>query len=387
MAGIYIHIPFCRKACRYCDFYFTVSLKFIDQYLKALLSELSIRNTEIKNYPIRTVYFGGGTPSVLSEENLQLILECIFKNYNVVDAAEITIETNPDDLKSEYLKSLKRIGFNRLSVGIQSFKESDLSLMNRSHSLEQAEKCVPEAKENGFENISIDLIYGIPGLTLSDWEKNLQKTLQLPIHHISAYHLTYEPGTIFHHWKKRGKIKAIHEKDSISQYEMLRKMTNLNEFEHYEISNFAREGYRSRHNTTYWNGKSYFGFGPSAHSFNGGQRRWNNSSLKNYIDLVEKRSVYFSSETLSLKDQYHDYLITSLRTREGAELEYVKKTFGKAAFDDLMRKTIPYIKEKDLGIVNSTLQMTPEGWLKSDMIISDLMLAEKFILPEPPPSQ
>jgi oxygen-independent coproporphyrinogen-3 oxidase len=168
---------------------------------------------------------------------------------------------------------------------------------------------------------------------------------------------------------------------------MLRKMTDLNEFEHYEISNFAREGYRSKHNTTYWNGESYFGFGPSAHSFSPGQRRWNISSLKNYIDLIEKSSVYFSSETLSLKDQYHDYLITRLRTREGAELEYVQKTFGKAALDDLMRKSIPYIEENELSIVNSALQMTPEGWLKSDMIISDLMLAEKLILPEPPLSQ
>jgi oxygen-independent coproporphyrinogen-3 oxidase len=254
MAGLYIHIPFCRQACRYCDFFFTVSLKYRDEYIEALLIELHHRRNELEGETIETIYLGGGTPSVLTSKHLSEIMNSITKYYSVSSDPELSIEANPDDLSGEYLEMLREKGFNRLSIGVQSFREEDLQLMRRSHSAKQSSECMFTAYEKGFHNINMDLIYGLPDLTLEQWEKNLQKALKQPIQHISAYHLTYEPGTVFHHWKKKGKITEAPEKISLEQYEKLRELTGLQGFEHYEISNFAKEGFRSKHNTTYWKG-------------------------------------------------------------------------------------------------------------------------------------
>jgi oxygen-independent coproporphyrinogen III oxidase len=375
MAGLYIHVPFCRQACRYCDFYFTVSLKYRDEYISALLKELAQRSKQPGAGEMSTIYLGGGTPSVLSKEQLQKIMKQIHHDYSVMESAEITIEANPDDLTIEYLHFLKNTGFNRLSVGVQSFHAKDLDLMRRSHNEKQARECLEQAYNVGFNNISMDLIYGLPGLSLSGWEENLRITMEQPVTHISAYHLTYEPDTVFNHWKKMGRIAELPEQTSIDMYYALRKISGTKGFEHYEISNFAREGFRSRHNSNYWTGKHYLGFGPSAHSFNGKERLWNVSSLKQYLDKMERGVDVFELEVLSPRDKYHDYLLTSLRTAEGAELGLIKKYFGVTFEQDLMGKSQIFIKRGELVLKNGVLRMTPEGWLKSDLIIEKLMLS------------
>lgn len=375
MVGLYIHVPFCRQACRYCDFYFIVSLKYRDEYVSALLKELTQRSKQPGAEEIRTIYLGGGTPSVLSKEQLQKIIERIHHDYSVMESAEITIEANPDDLTEDYLRFLKKIGFNRLSVGVQSFRGVDLDLMRRSHNEQQARECLEQAHIAGFNNISMDLIYGVPGLSLSGWEENLHITMEQPVTHISAYHLTYEPGTVFHHWRKKGRLAELPEQTSIDQYHALRKISGAGGFEHYEISNFAREGFRSRHNSNYWTGKHYMGFGPSAHSFNGKERSWNVSSLKQYLEKMERGEDVSESEELSTRDKYHDYLLTSLRTAEGAEIGFIRKYFGASFAQDLIGKSQIFIKKEELVFNNGALRMTPGGWLKSDLIIEKLMLS------------
>jgi oxygen-independent coproporphyrinogen-3 oxidase len=376
MAGLYIHIPFCRQACRYCDFYFTVSLKYLDQYISSLIGELTSRKGTSAKEEISTVYFGGGTPSVLSAEQLLAIMQGIENSYNLKPGAEITLEANPDDLNEGYLKFLRKAGFNRLSIGVQSFQESQLEIMRRSHNAVQAVESLKMAGEAGFNNISIDLIYGLPGLSLQEWEENILKAMEQPVQHISAYHLIYEPGTVFYHWRRRGSLIELSEQASIDQYYLLRKVTAERGFEHYEISNFAREGFRSVHNSTYWKGLPYLGFGPSAHSYDGHSRRWNISSLKKYIERTERGEPYYETEILTAKDKYHDYLITSLRTVEGVNIKYVRQTFGTAMAEDLLQRAQSYIESNDLIVgKEEILMMTPEGWLKSDLIIGDLMIA------------
>lgn len=375
MAGLYIHVPFCRQACRYCDFYFTVSLKYRDEYVTALLKELSLRRKTPGAAEISTIYLGGGTPSVLTKEQLQRIMEQLHHDYSVLESAEITIEANPDDLTVDYLRFLKNNGFNRLSVGVQSFHGKDLEVMRRSHSEQQARECLEQAHIEGFNNISMDLIYGLPGLSLSGWEENLRITMEQPVTHISAYHLTYEPGTIFHHWKQKGRLVELPEQTSIDQYYALKRISEAEGFEHYEISNFAREGFRSGHNSNYWTGKHYMGFGPSAHSFNGKERSWNVSSLKQYLEKTERGEDVFESEELSTRDKYHDYLLTSLRTAEGADIDFIQKNYGSTFEQDLLGKSKVFLNKKELVLNKGILRMTPEGWLKSDLIIEKLMLS------------
>lgn len=374
MAGIYIHIPFCRQACRYCDFYFTVSLKYRDEYGSALIEELSLRKNYLFDKKVSTIYIGGGTPSVLEERHIHQLLKSIHANYSISEHPEITIEANPDDLTKEYLQMLKRSGFNRLSIGIQSFSESDLELMRRSHTAEQAVECLDNAQGIGFSNINIDLIYGLPDMTMHSWEKNVLLALEMPVQHISAYHLTFEPDTVFYHWKKRGKLVELPEEDSIGQYQLLRSLTGEKAFEHYEISNFALAGYRSAHNSSYWKGDTYAGYGPSAHSYNGAERQWNIASLKKYTEKVNKKELFFEKEVLTHTDKYHDYLLTALRTVEGADLIYIYRTFGDAIYHRLLQLSQEFVKAKDMEYEKEILRMTPAGWLKSDLIIGKLML-------------
>ena len=367
-------MPFCRQACRYCDFYFTVSLRYRDAYVSALLKELSAKADYMEPESISSVYLGGGTPSVLSSNHLQQIIKQIRDDYPVDETAEITIEANPDDLSRDYLKFLRSIGFNRLSIGVQSFHEKELQLMRRSHTSKQAKECAGVARGLGFDNINMDLIYGLPGQSLSDWEENLRIMMEQPLTHLSAYHLTYEPGTIFHHWRKRGRLKELSEQTSIDQYYLLRDITGKYGFEHYEISNFALQGFRSRHNSIYWTGRRYCGFGPSAHSYNGEERRWNVGSLSEYILKINSGDQYDHSEVLSMQEKYHDYLITTLRTSEGSDLGVIQSFFGEKVAKNLLNKVQSFVGRKEAEVQDGVLRITPKGWLKSDLIIQELML-------------
>lgn len=374
MAGIYIHVPFCRQACRYCDFYFTVSLKYLDDYIKALLKEIELRKAEMGSSGVDTIYLGGGTPSVLSKEHLDQIYNRLFSVFEVSEKAEITLEANPDDLSVSYLKSLKETGINRLSIGIQSFHQEDLALMRRSHSKEQAGNSIINAANKGFDNINIDLIYGVPGLSKKKWEKNLFDAMALPVQHISAYHLSYERGTIFDHWRKRGRLVEAEESESIEQYKLLRDISARSGFEHYEISNFALEGYRSKHNSSYWENKVYMGLGPAAHSYNGKNRRWNVSSVKEYVDALEKGKSFNENEVLSEKDRFNDYLIISLRTSKGADLEYIRLEFGRSVCDALLKAARRHTKTGALILLEDKLVIDQDQWLKADMILRDLIM-------------
>ena len=373
MAGIYIHVPFCRQACRYCDFYFTVSLKYRDAYVDALLRELENRADEVSGSLISTVYLGGGTPSVLSHQHLEKIMTRVKELYEIDTAAEVTIEANPDDLDDARLRILKTNGINRLSIGVQSFHSTHLERMRRSHLAEEAVDAIQRSAAHGFDNINMDLIYGLPGLKNTEWHQDLETTMDLPVQHISAYHLTYEPGTVFSHWKKKGKIRELPEENSIEQYNMLREVTSTHGFEHYEISNFALPGFRSKHNSSYWSGTMYVGFGPSAHSFNGKERRWNFASLKAYIENSAAGLSGFEKELLTSRDRYHDYLITALRTKEGADLGMIRDQFGKLVADRLTVKAVPFTASGEIVMEANELRMTPQGWLRSDLVLQALM--------------
>ncbi len=375
MKGIYFHIPFCRQACRYCDFYFTVRLSYRDDFIKALLEEIRLKGNMIGEDKLSSIYFGGGTPSVLSYKQLAEIMEQIYKNYNISSDVEITIEANPDDLSKTYLKSLLALSFNRLSIGVQSFLEKDLTLMRRSHTSEQARDSIRNAADLGFNNINMDLIYGLPEQGIKQWEENLAETMKLPVQHLSAYHLTYEPRTVFYLWKKKGRISELPEDVSINQFLLLRRITRENSFDHYEISNFAREGFRSRHNQLYWKGNAYIGYGPSAHSFMNTTRQWNVSSLKEYMQGVLSGGKYYEKEELGIQEQYHDYILTRLRIEEGVEKEYIHKHFGESILLYFEKNAKPYLHSGDMIENKGRVQMTEKGWMRSDLIIQSLMLS------------
>ena len=374
MDGIYIHIPFCRQACRYCDFYFTVSLKYMDSFIDALVEEIRQKGEMKRGKALGSFYLGGGTPSLLSEGHLEKILKAIHSYNDFLKDSEWTIECNPEDLDSKTLKKLGKFGFNRLSIGIQSFQERDLELMRRSHDPAQAESSVKLAATSGFDNISMDLIYGIPGQEPSGWEDNLDKALSLPLTHLSAYHLTFEPGTIFDHWRKQGKLLPVSEDSSIHQYHMLREKTQAAGFDHYEISNMAREGKHSRHNMLYWSGRAYQGFGPSAHSYNGRQRSWNISSLRDYMEGIKKGTGIEQVEQLKPKEKYHDYLITSMRTRWGADPAYIEEAFGKQVRLHFENKVQAFIAPGKMYISSGKVAIDPRYWLISDHMLRTLFL-------------
>ncbi|NLO01579.1 MAG: radical SAM family heme chaperone HemW, partial [Bacteroidales bacterium] len=329
MAGIYIHIPFCRQKCYYCDFYKTDKLNYLSEFLTALKKEISQQNNYLPGEFIDTIYIGGGTPSLLKEPEITSIFSSLNKYFKILPQAEITFEANPDDLDPACLAMLKRSGINRLSIGIQSFQEKHLKMMNRRHTAQQAVDSVINAKNSGFNNISVDLIYGIPGLTTDQWKDNLQKTFELPADHLSAYHLTYHEGTIFYNLLKRGKLHELSENDSFDQFTTLINKAGLAGFEQYEISNFAKNGMYSKHNTAYWTGKPYLGLGPSAHSFNGSSRKWNMSDLEKYIKLINEDEITFEEEHLTLNDKYNEFILTNLRTKWGVSLLTISEKFGK----------------------------------------------------------
>lgn len=374
MRGIYIHIPFCRQACRYCDFYFSVSLRYLDPFVDALLEEIRQKGESSAGHSLETLYLGGGTPSLLSARHLERIINAIYKYHSFQESPEWTIECNPDDLNEHTVKSLGLLGFNRLSIGIQSFHERDLEIMRRSHNAEQAEASVHLASSGGFENITMDLIYGIPGQSLDEWEENIEKALSLPVSHLSAYHLTFEPGTVFDHWRKKGRLHPVQEEESVDQYRILREKLLSAGFDHYELSNFARKGMSSKHNLLYWSGASYLGLGPSAHSYDGERRSWNTSSLKGYIGGINNGDEIDETEQLTSREKYHDYLLTSLRTRRGADPAHMEEAFGLEFRVHFESSAQAFLKNGSMSAAGGRLFIEPGQWLITDHILRALFM-------------
>lgn len=373
MAGIYLHIPFCKQRCIYCDFFSTTENDKKSTYVQALSKELELRKDYLDGEIIDTIYFGGGTPSQLEEKDFIQLFETIYKIYTVNPKAEITIEANPDDLTPQYIAMLRTLPFNRLSMGIQTFKEDILRLLHRRHTAAQAQQAYQHCREAGFQNISIDLMYGLPGETLEDWQKDLQTALQMRPEHISAYHLIYEEGTPLWNLKEAHQVEETDEDLSVSLFKELIHTLKSNGYEHYEISNFCRPGFHSRHNSSYWTGRKYLGCGPSAHSYDGTSRQWNVASLSQYIQGIQKGTPYQEKEELDLYTRYNDFIITRLRTAYGIPTHILKETFGETLFDYCMRMASPHLKQGFLTLDNHIMKLTEKGIFISDGIMSDLL--------------
>jgi oxygen-independent coproporphyrinogen-3 oxidase len=370
MAGIYIHIPFCKKACHYCNFHFSTSATLLNDFVKALLKETALRKDYI-NERVSTIYFGGGTPSLLSAIDLKLVIDTLYKTYNVDDNAEVTLEANPDDITADTLTNWKAIGINRLSIGIQSFFEDDLKWMNRAHNAAQAINCIKLAQSSGF-NLSIDLIYGTPSLTNERWEQNVEQAVELNIPHLSCYALTVEPGTALDKMIALHKTEKPDAEKQAHHFELLMQWMNTAGYEHYEISNFAKPGFRSKHNSSYWQGKSYLGFGPSAHSFNGHSRQWNIANNATYIKSLQQGNLSFEIEELTATQQLNEYVMTSLRTNEGTSLKKVEEKWGAHEAQRLVSAARRHLKYHSLALNDFTLQLTAKGKLLADGITADL---------------
>lgn len=372
MAGLYIHIPFCRQACHYCDFHFSTSLKQKDAVLQALQQEIVLQKEYLSGETVETVYFGGGTPSLLSADEINTIFSTISRHITVADSAEVTLEANPDDLNRAKLRALRQTPVNRFSIGIQSFYEPHLRFLNRAHTTQEAHQSIKEAQDAGFSNLTIDLIYAIPHPDHSVWEADLTQAIRLDVPHISAYCLTIEPQTTFGNWLRKGKIQVIDEHYAADQFEMLVHTLHAHGYEQYEISNFARPGKYSRHNTAYWMNRKYLGIGPSAHSFNGSTRQYNVLNNARYIAALQRRELPFTLEQLTPADRVNEYIMTSLRTQWGCSLVHVKNSF------DVDLKTLhPAYLQKGLAnglftLDNEVIRLTLKGKLMADRIAANL---------------
>lgn len=372
MAGIYIHIPFCKKACNYCDFHFSTSTKNQDEMVNAICNELRLRKSYMDQEPIETIYFGGGTPSVLNITQIQRILANISDQYDVIPNPEITLEANPDDLSKAKLLELKEAGVNRLSIGIQSFFEAHLVWMNRAHNAKESLECLQWAKAIGFDNITIDLIYGIPQMTDEQWEENIEIALSLDIPHVSAYNLTVEEKTVLHHQIIKGTSQELDDAQGERNFLVLQEKLKIANFVHYEISNFGKQGFFSKHNTSYWQGKKYLGAGPSAHSFNGKSRAWNISNNTLYLKGLEQNTVPLTTEVLSSNDLVNEHLMIGLRNIWGCSWEYLEN----CKEDLTLLKTQVQALIEDGKLINTStgFKTTMEGLLFADGIASELFL-------------
>jgi len=371
MSSLYIHIPFCKQACHYCDFHFSTSIKKKSELVEMLCKEMQLRKQELKSDYIETIYFGGGTPSLLSAEDLNRIFEAINSIFKIADDAEITLEANPDDLSEEKLKIFKNAGINRLSIGVQSFFEEDLKMMNRAHNAFEALESIKMAKRH-FENISIDLIYGIPEMSNQRWKKNIEIALDLGLPHFSCYALTIEPNTALKKMIEKGKIKPVNDDAARAHFDILTTTLKAHGYIQYEFSNYGKEGFFSRNNTAYWLGKQYLGIGPSAHSFDGKTRKWNISNNTKYIKSLEKGDLPFEEEVLSEVDRYNEYVMTRLRTMWGIDLTEVEAKFGRKFKQHLISEAS---KEIALGMLEEDgdkLTITSKGKFLSDGIASNL---------------
>ena len=372
-AGIYLHIPFCKTRCTYCDFYTLTDESQIEKFVEAICIESALRKDEVQE-EIKTIYFGGGTPSRLSINQLERIFEVLYKNFKIDSDAEITVEANPDDLSDYYIKTLSKLPVNRLSLGIQSFNNKELEFLSRRHSSQQAIDSVKIAQAHGFNNISIDLMYGLPDQTEEIWRDNLKHVTDLGVQHLSAYHLIYEEKTRMYSMLKAGKIKPVDENLSTTMFSMLIDWMTSHNFIQYEISAFGKEGYFSQHNTSYWKNRKYLGLGPAAHSYNGYERSWNISSLSRYMKGVESGNLERETEHLNLKQKYNEFILTGLRTMWGIDLSDMNKMFGEELYNYCLENAQQYINANKLIIHENTLMLTRNGIFISDGIMSDLMM-------------
>lgn len=379
MAGLYLHIPFCKKACHYCNFHFSTSLNLKNDFLKALQKEIELTTTSEyieQNYLgdeiIETVYFGGGTPSMLDREELDTIMSKLVQHFNISSSAEITFEANPDDIYLQKLKDWKASGINRLSIGVQSFFDEDLAWMNRAHNSDQSLFAITAALQEGFDNFSIDLIYGSPGLTTAKWEHNVQQAIQIGVPHLSCYALTVEPSTALDKMILSKKSADVDPEKQAEQFLLLADWTEAAGYEQYEISNFAKPGKRSRHNSSYWQGKKYLGLGPSAHSFNGNSRQWNVANNAVYIQSLNNNTLPVEKEFLTETHQLNEYIMTSLRTVEGINTSEVEDRFGKEALSHIYDLSKKFVLAGKIKASGNVLQLTREGKLHADGIAADL---------------
>jgi len=373
MSGIYIHIPFCKQACHYCDFHFSTSLKKKDAMVLALAKEIELRKNEFKNEVVETIYFGGGTPSILEISDVRMLIDTVFKHYIVIENPEITVEANPDDLTKERIIELSNNKVNRLSIGIQSFFEDDLKLMNRAHNSSEAKECL-ELATHYFDNISVDLIYGIPEMSNEKWLQNIETALSFNIPHISSYALTVEPKTALHSFIQKGIIPQPDDEVAQEHFQILVDKLSENDFIHYELSNFGKENYFSKNNSSYWLGKKYIGIGPSAHSYDGEKRGWNVSNNALYLKAISENKLPLETEILSKTDRYNEYVMTGLRTIWGVSLNRIATEFGETYLDYLNQQAAKYIEDHLLFVDENILRTTKKGKFLSDGIASDLFL-------------
>ncbi|MET2985978.1 radical SAM family heme chaperone HemW [Aureibaculum conchae] len=375
MSSIYLHIPFCKQACHYCDFHFSTSLKRKEEMVQALATELVLRKNEL-NEEVETIYFGGGTPSLLTAEELQILLTAIYENYEVIEKPEITLEANPDDLTIGKIEELASSQINRLSIGIQSFFDEDLRIMNRSHNATQAKKCLEEATKY-FNNITVDLIYGIPNMSNKRWKENLKTVFDFGINHISSYALTVEPKTALESFIHQGKYPDVSEELALEHFNILVAETEKQGFVHYEISNFGKPNYFSKHNTAYWFGKSYLGIGPSAHSFNGKERSWNVSNNVKYLKAIQQHKIPREIEELSIDNRFNEAIMTGLRTIWGVDLQKIENEFGKNYKSDLLKKAQKFVEQNLLQVTNKEkLKTTKKGKFLADGLASELFIID-----------
>jgi oxygen-independent coproporphyrinogen III oxidase len=375
MAGIYIHVPYCKQACHYCNFHFSTSLSSKNGFLDALLKEIGLQSAYLDNETVDTIYFGGGTPSLLTGEEVMAILDALRTSFKLSASAEVTLEANPDDLSGQKLESLKTAGINRLSIGIQSFFDEDLLWMNRAHTASQSTECIRLAQQAGFYNLTIDLIYGTPGLTDQKWAANVQQAVALGIPHLSCYALTVEPKTALDHFIKAKKLTDIDPEQQARQFLQLMDWMESAGYDHYEISNFARPGWHSKHNSSYWQGKKYLGLGPSAHSFDGASRQWNVANNSTYIQSLQQNNIPFEKEVLTPVQQLNEYIMTSLRTMEGLDTKYVAERFGEGFAARLLTDGRLFISAGNMEERSGKLQLTKKGKLLADGIAAELFFS------------
>jgi len=372
VSGIYIHIPFCKQQCHYCDFHFSTSLKTKEDLLNALVHEMKIQSSFLAGTKIRTIYFGGGTPSILSQDEITALFEALNQTFELDNVEEITIEANPDDLTEQKVKELKDTPINRFSIGVQSFQAKDLEYMNRAHNVHQAHDSIKRVQDAGWENITVDLIYGTPILSDEQWQENMQTVIDINVPHLSAYGLTVEEKTPLHHAIKKGKKLPLDEEKYKVQFEMLMDFIPKNGLEQYEISNFAKKEYEAKHNGSYWTDEKYLGLGPSAHSFDGERRSWNISNNIRYINSIKKGQLNNDFEVLSQEQRFNEYILTSLRTKEGCDLDYVKSRFSPFLVDFLTFSIKKWLKNGEIEQKGRFLVLTKKGKLVADWVASEL---------------
>ena len=372
MAGIYIHIPFCRKACHYCDFHFSTTLNLLDDIVDAIVLESEIMKSYIHE-PIKTIYFGGGTPSILEKKHLDKIVRALYKHYLISDSIEFTLEANPDDLIEEKIQYFSSIGVNRLSIGTQSFHDSDLSFLNRSHTAMQTKQAVELCKKHNINNLSLDLMYGIPNQTEEQWKQNLEEMVKISPNHISCYSLTIEDKTVFGNWQKRGKLVPVEDEHIINEYQYMVEFLTSHGYQHYEVSNFSKPDKQSKHNSSYWHQKPYLGLGPGAHSFNGISRHFNVSSNPKYLKAIENGTSHFEQETLTTKELLTEYIFTRIRTKWGVDFNAISNLYNYHLSTVQLEYIELIVSKKMATFVNNKLILNSKGFFISDSIVLELI--------------